>query len=68
MIKSAGRQIRGMARASRLPLIASGGVSSPADLKALAAIPEVWGAIIGKALYTGAIDLASAIKEFEQEI
>ncbi len=60
--------ISDMARASRLPLIASGGVSSLADLEALAAIPEVWGTIIGKALYTGAIDLAAVIKEFERGI
>ena len=58
--------IRAMAGASRLPVIASGGVSARADLEALSAIPEVWGAIIGKALYTGAIDLAAAIREFER--
>lgn len=46
-------------------LIASGGVSSLADLRAIAAL-GVEGAIVGKALYTGAVDLAEAIAEFER--
>jgi phosphoribosylformimino-5-aminoimidazole carboxamide ribotide isomerase len=36
-------------------LIASGGVSSPDDVRRLAAIPGLYGAIIGKALYDGHI-------------
>ena len=44
-----------------LDIIASGGVSSLSDVKALAAI-QVYGAIIGKAYYTGAIDLREAIE------
>ena len=43
-------------------LIASGGVSSLDDLRALAEM-GLYGAIIGKAYYTGAIDLSRAIKE-----
>ncbi len=43
-------------------LIASGGVSSMDDVRALAKL-GIYGAIIGKAYYTGAIDLAAAIKE-----
>lgn len=42
--------------------IASGGVSSMEDVRALRA-QNLYGAIIGKAYYTGAIDLAEAIKE-----
>lgn len=42
-------------------LIASGGVSSIEDVKALAEM-NIYGAIIGKAYYTGAIDLAEAIE------
>ena len=42
-------------------LIASGGVSSIEDVKALAQM-DIYGAIIGKAYYTGAIDLAKAIE------
>ena len=42
-------------------IIASGGVSSMEDVRALAAM-DLYGAIIGKAYYTGAIDLAEAIE------
>ena len=45
-------------------LIASGGVSSLEDLQRLAEL-EVEGAIIGKALYVGAIDLAEAVRVIE---
>ena len=44
-----------------LQIVASGGVSSIDDVKALKKI-GVWGAIIGKAYYTGAIDLKEAIE------
>jgi phosphoribosylformimino-5-aminoimidazole carboxamide ribotide isomerase len=54
-----------MLRAMPRPLIASGGVSSLADLQALAAL-GVEGAIIGKAIYTGNVDLARAIRELER--
>ena len=46
-------------------LIASGGVASIADLQAIAQ-PGIEGAIVGKALYTGAIDLARAIQLCER--
>lgn len=44
-----------------LDIVASGGVSSLDDVKKLAA-QDLYGAIIGKAYYTGAIDLAEAIE------
>ena len=44
-----------------LDIIASGGVSSIGDIEALAAMGMA-GAIIGKAYYTGAVDLAEAIR------
>lgn len=44
-----------------LDIIASGGVSSIEDVKALRKM-ELYGAIIGKAYYTGAIDLREAIE------
>ena len=44
-----------------LDIIASGGVSSMADVEALTAM-DIHGAIVGKAYYTGAIDLAKAIE------
>ena len=49
------------ARFPRLTLIASGGVSSLEDVRRLKAIGTD-GAIIGKALYTGAIDLKEALE------
>ena len=50
-----------LARAVDVPVIASGGVSSLADLAALKATGAISGAISGRALYDGAIDLAEAI-------
>ena len=43
-------------------IIASGGVSSNEDLRRLSAM-GLYGAIIGKAWYTGAVDLARAVQE-----
>lgn len=51
-------------RGSGSTLIASGGVSTLEDLKRLAEL-EVEGAIIGKALYVGALDLAEAVQVIE---
>ena len=45
-----------------MDIIASGGVSSMEDIRSLKAA-GMYGAIIGKAYYTGAIDLAVAVKE-----
>jgi phosphoribosylformimino-5-aminoimidazole carboxamide ribotide isomerase len=50
------------AHASGVPVIASGGVSTINDLVALAKVPGIEGAIVGKALYVGAFDLGDAIK------
>lgn len=47
-----------------LDLIASGGVSSQEDLARLKDL-GLYGAILGKALYTGALDLKAALKEME---
>ena len=47
-----------------LDFIASGGVSSVSDLQKLKAL-GLYGAILGKALYTGALDLKTALKEVE---
>jgi phosphoribosylformimino-5-aminoimidazole carboxamide ribotide isomerase len=44
-----------------LDIIASGGVSSLDDIKELAKM-NIYGAIVGKAYYTGAIDLKEAIE------
>ena len=50
-----------IARATTIPVIASGGVSSMADLLALKATGVISGAISGRALYDGALDLAEAL-------
>ena len=50
-----------LARSTALPVIASGGVSSLADLIALRDTGVIAGAISGRALYDGAIDLAAAL-------
>lgn len=50
-----------LARAVAIPVIASGGVGSDEHVRRAAAAPDVAGLIIGKALYTGAVDLARAL-------
>jgi phosphoribosylformimino-5-aminoimidazole carboxamide ribotide isomerase len=50
-----------LARAVSIPVIASGGVSSLYDLKALKATNIISGAISGRALYDGEIDLSEAL-------
>ena len=50
-----------LARAVNIPVIASGGVSSMADLTALKDTGVISGAISGRALYDGAIDLGQAL-------
>ncbi|MFQ8431493.1 1-(5-phosphoribosyl)-5-[(5-phosphoribosylamino)methylideneamino]imidazole-4-carboxamide isomerase [Amaricoccus sp. W119] len=51
-----------LARAVSIPVIASGGVSSIEDLRALKALDILDGAISGRALYEGRIDLGEAIR------
>ncbi len=47
-----------------LPVIASGGVASLDDVRALVALrrPNLTGVIVGRALYTGGVDLATALR------
>lgn len=52
---------RTMSEMFDLKIVASGGVSSVEDVRKLAE-KDLYGAIIGKAYYTGAIDLAEAIE------
>lgn len=56
---------KALAKAVSIPVIASGGVASIDDIKQLLAIDdcEIYGVIIGRALYTGAISLEEVIKE-----
>ena len=51
--------------ATGVPVIASGGVSSLADLVALAPYPGLGGIITGKALYEGRFTVASALAALE---
>jgi phosphoribosylformimino-5-aminoimidazole carboxamide ribotide isomerase len=53
---------RALAAGAPVPVIASGGIAEVDDLVHLAAIPNVAGAIVGRALYTGAVDLGAAIR------
>jgi phosphoribosylformimino-5-aminoimidazole carboxamide ribotide isomerase len=54
---------KALAEAVAIPVIASGGVSSLRDIENLLAIEGsgIAGVITGKAIYTGALDLAAAI-------
>ena len=52
---------RELSRRFSMDLIASGGVSSLEDIVALRAL-GLYGAIVGKALYTGAVDLKTALE------
>ncbi|TYB91269.1 1-(5-phosphoribosyl)-5-[(5-phosphoribosylamino)methylideneamino]imidazole-4-carboxamide isomerase [Oceaniovalibus sp. ACAM 378] len=52
-----------LARTTDIPVIASGGVSSMTDLVALRDTGVISGAISGRALYDGAIDLSEAIRQ-----
>jgi phosphoribosylformimino-5-aminoimidazole carboxamide ribotide isomerase len=58
-----------LAKASGVKVIASGGVSSLADIKALQAhaADGIEGCIIGKAIYTGALDLKEALAALKEE-
>ena len=58
-----------LAKASGVKVIASGGVSSLADLKALQAheADGIEGCIVGKAIYTGALDLKEALAALKEE-
>ena len=58
-----------LAKASGVKVIASGGVSSLADLKALQLheADGIEGCIIGKAIYTGALDLKEALAALKEE-
>jgi len=50
-----------VAAATGLPALVSGGVRSLADLAAAATLPAVAGAVLGRALYEGQIDLPAAL-------
>lgn len=53
-------QTRLLAEAGRVPVIASGGVGKIDHIRELTKLP-VWGAIVGRSLYEGTVDLREAI-------
>jgi phosphoribosylformimino-5-aminoimidazole carboxamide ribotide isomerase len=55
-------QLRQILAVSQVPVIASGGIGSLTDLLALLSLPRLTGAILGKALYSGAISLQEALR------
>jgi len=57
--------LRDVCSRTKAPVVASGGVSSLADLRALASLVPVGveGAIVGKALYAGAFTMREALAE-----
>lgn len=59
--------IAALAQAVKVPIIASGGVRDMSDIEALCAIEGegVQGVVIGRALYEGTLDLASALKRVQ---
>jgi phosphoribosylformimino-5-aminoimidazole carboxamide ribotide isomerase len=60
--------LRELASAISVPVIASGGISSTSDLLSLLSLEPlgVTGAIVGRALYTGAVSLKEAIRAVGQ--
>ena len=63
------RDTRKVARCLKVPVIASGGVSTLEDIQALLSLEEdgVKGVIVGKALYAGTLNLPEAIRITEEK-
>ena len=61
-------EIRVFAKATQIPVVASGGVSNMADIQRLLELKSdgVSGVIVGKALYSGTLDLKDAIDAARQ--
>ena len=51
-----------MVKSVTVPVIASGGIATLDDVRNLLQIKGLWGAITGKAIYSGSLDLKEAIK------
>jgi phosphoribosylformimino-5-aminoimidazole carboxamide ribotide isomerase len=50
-----------VAKAAGIPVFASGGVGSLEDIRQLAGVPGLAGVVVGRALYSGAVDLRHAL-------
>ncbi|NGZ04588.1 MAG: 1-(5-phosphoribosyl)-5-((5-phosphoribosylamino)methylideneamino)imidazole-4-carboxamide isomerase, partial [Nitrospira sp. WS238] len=54
--------LKGIVDCSPFPVIASGGITSLEDLRAVQSLgPQIEGAIVGKALYDGKLDYPAAM-------
>ena len=51
-----------MVKTVNIPVIASGGIANIEDIRNLLKIKNLWGAITGKAIYAGSLDLKEAIQ------
>lgn len=56
------KETKNIAEAVDIPVIASGGIKSMDDIRNLLDAGGIWGAITGKAIYSGSLDLEEAIK------
>lgn len=59
--------LREMVNTVNIPVIASGGIATIEDIRNLLQVKNVWGAITGKAIYSGSLDLKAAIQLTEHE-
>jgi phosphoribosylformimino-5-aminoimidazole carboxamide ribotide isomerase len=55
-----------MVNTVNIPVIASGGIATIEDIRSLLTIKRLWGAITGKAVYAGSLDLREAIRLSEE--
>jgi len=65
-----GPDVEGLAQAAgatSIPVIASGGVSTLADIESLATIPGVMGIITGKAIYEGRFSVREALESVKRK-
>jgi phosphoribosylformimino-5-aminoimidazole carboxamide ribotide isomerase len=54
-----------VAQAAGIPVFASGGVGSLEDIRQLATVSGLAGVIVGRALYSGAVDLPTAVADVQ---
>ncbi|HKW93571.1 MAG TPA: 1-(5-phosphoribosyl)-5-[(5-phosphoribosylamino)methylideneamino]imidazole-4-carboxamide isomerase [Methylomirabilota bacterium] len=54
-----------VAKVAGIPVFASGGVGSLEDIRQLATVSGLAGVIVGRALYSGAVDLATAVADVQ---
>ncbi len=55
-------ETKNLADSVNIPVIASGGIHDLEDVRGLIEAGGIWGAITGKAIYSGSLDLAGAIE------